>query len=203
MPLPDLTTALTAAYQAEIINRGHTPVLDEPTRSHISSAAQWLADPRAKTGLMLQGLYGNGKSTLMYAICRLINYLYHSPISTERITIRTTDAKEIARLGSRDETRPAYTQLTTEPLLAIDDLGEEPAEIINYGMIHTPVRDLLLQRYRCQRITIVTTNLINTKADPQLSRHYGERVVDRIREMMHIITFTNPSYRNKLYPLPQ
>lgn len=195
MPVSDLANALYAAYKAEVSMRGRDLIPDEDTLRHIRSAAEWLADPHGCPGLMLQGLYGNGKTTLMSAICNLINYLFYSSVSTERVTIRTIDAREIARLGSRDETRPAFMQLMAEDLLAIDDLGEEPPEVMNFGMIHTPVRDLLLERYSRRKFTIVSTNLVNTKENPQIAAHYGARVVDRFREMMKIIVFRNESYR--------
>lgn len=197
MPVDELANAIYAAYKGEVLLRGNQLELDEDTKQHIHSAAEWLAAPQGKPGLMLQGLYGNGKTTLMLAICGLVDYLYESSIATERKSIRIIEAKEIARLGSRDETRPAFMQLMAEDLLAIDDLGEEQPEIINYGMIYTPVKDLLLERYRQQKFTIVSTNLINTKSNPQLTAHYGARVVDRFREMMKIVVFKNESYRNR------
>lgn len=195
LPADELYRALYAAYAAEVGSRGAAMVSDKDTLAHISSAARWLADSEAEPGLMLQGLYGNGKTTLMMAICNLINYLYHSANSNERTSIRIIDAKEVARLGSRDETRSVYRNLCDADLLAIDDVGEEPAEIINYGMVYTPVKDLLLERYRSRKFTIISTNLVNTKEKPQIREHYGDRIVDRIREMMHIIVFVNPSYR--------
>ncbi|MCM1075987.1 MAG: replication protein [Bacteroides sp.] len=198
MPVNELANAIYAAYQVEVSLRGNKLILDDDTKQHIQTAAEWLSDPHGKFGLMLQGLYGNGKTTLMMAICNLIGYLYDSACSNERMSVKVIEAKEIARLGSRDETRESYVQLFNEELLAIDELGEEPAEIINYGMVYTPVKDLLLERYRRQKFTIVSTNLVNTKENPQLKNHYGERVVDRIREMMKIIVFKNDSYRKTI-----
>ncbi len=197
MPPDELARALYAAYAAEVADRRGTMEADGPTMDHIREAARWLADPAAKPGLMLQGSYGNGKTTLMNAICRLVNYLFYSSNSNERIAIRRADAHEVARLAARDETRPALRKLIDEELLAIDDLGEEPAEVLCYGMVHTPVKDLLLHRYRTCRFTIASTNLINTPQEPQIARQYDGRVVDRMREMFHFITFTNPSYRRQ------
>lgn len=170
-------------------------VLDDDTRRHIQEAARWLADPQGKPGLMLQGLYGNGKSTLMHAICNLINHLYYSPVRAERISVKTVNADDIVNVGFRDSDRDAFYGLCNEPLLAIDDLGEEPAEVISYGMVYTPVRDLLLRRYARQKFTMLTTNLVNTREKPQIRDHYGPRIVDRFREMMEIIVFRNASYR--------
>jgi DNA replication protein DnaC len=75
--------------------------------------------------------------------------------------------------------------------LAIDDLGLEPAEIMNYGNVITPAVELLSHRYNEQLMTIVTTNL-----DPsQIKQKYGVRIADRFREMFLKVIFKNGSYR--------
>lgn len=197
MPVQELCTAIAAAYQLEVKARRVNAVDDAATIDHIRRAAHWLCNSQGKTGLMLQGLYGNGKTTLMRSICRVIDYLYASPYQSERHSVRLITAKEIARLGSREDTRRSYRELYSEELLAIDDLGEEAAEMMVFGSVMTPVKDLLLERYARNKFTIVSTNLINSRENPQLTRHYGERVTDRLREMMEIIVFTNPSYRGR------
>lgn len=196
MPPMELAEAIWESYQAEIVLRHQNPVLDEDTKRHILEAASWLADPKGKVGLMLQGLYGNGKTTLMTAICSLVNFLYASPKRDEKYEFMLVEARQLMVAGSREDCKSAWREYLQAPLLAIDDLGEEPAEIIRYGMVHTPVKDLLLSRYREQRLTVVSTNLINTPENPQLDQRYGKRLVDRFREMMKIIVFRNPSYRN-------
>lgn len=197
MPIDKLGWTLYAHYHTQVTQRGGEPDINEEQRKCIREAAKWLADPFEKPGLLLQGLYGNGKTTLMKAIISMVNDLYDSPRYDERVSIKQIEAKDIAKIGIRntDQAQKEFKDLCSEPILAIDDLGEEPAEIISYGMIHTPVKDLLLERYKRQAMTIVTTNLINTEEKPELTNHYGARVVDRFREMMKIIVFKNPSYR--------
>ena len=126
---------------------------------------------------------------------RLIRLLYDSPVKSKRVEVVITDAKAIAEIGADERRRNEYQRLKSAPLMIIDELGEEPPEVLVYGRVLTPVRDLLEERYRRQDLTIVATNLVNTPDNPQLSKHYGERVVDRFREMMEIIPFRNPSYR--------
>lgn len=186
---------LTAAYRGVLAERGQSLCADADTMSHIAAAARWLALPNGKPGLMLYGLYGNGKTTLMRAIARLIRLLYDSPVKSKRVEVVITDAKAIAEIGADERRRNEYQRLKSAPLMIIDELGEEPPEVMVYGRVLTPVRDLLEERYRRQDLTIVATNLVNTPDNPQLSKHYGERVVDRFREMMEIIPFRNPSYR--------
>jgi len=195
LPPEQIDALLTAAYRGIVAERGQSLCADTDTRDHIAAAARWLAAPTGKPGLMLYGLYGNGKTTLMRAIARLILLLYTSPVKSKRVEVVITDAKAIAEIGADDRRRNEYQRLKSAPLMIIDELGEEPPEVVVYGRVLTPVRDLLEERCRCQQITIVATNLVNTPDNPQLSKHYGERVVDRFREMMEIIPFRNPSYR--------
>ncbi len=197
LPKDQLANALYASYVAEVRLRHRDMVLDDETKSHIRVAAEWLGDASGKFGFMMTGLYGNGKTTLLMAMCNLINYLFDSCSSNDRKSIRVIKAKDIARMSIDRELRDSYEKLYHEELLAIDDVGEEPAEIISYGMIYTPIRDLLEERYVRQKMTIITTNLIQNKEKKifQIKEHYGERVVDRFREMMKILPFHNPSYR--------
>lgn len=202
MPVNDIARGLYAYYHNEVTNRGREPEFNDEQKNCIRKTAQWLADPTGKPGLMLQGLYGNGKTTLMKAIIAMVNEMFYSNLYEERVSIKSIEAKDIAQIGiiNTDKGREEFKKLCSEPLLAIDDLGEEPAEILKFGMFYTPVKDLLLERYKRQAFTIVTTNLINVPGDEEkqeLTKHYGERVVDRFREMMEIIIFKNPSYRKQ------
>ena len=196
IPVKDMANAIYASCKAEAESRGYRPFdFDQETEQHIMAVAKWLCDPQGKPGLMLTGLYGNGKTTLMLAICNLINFLFESDNSLHRLSIKFVESREIARIGSREESRQEFMKYVSADMLAIDEVGEEPAEIISFGRVYTPVRDLLVERYKRQKLTIIATNLVNTKENPQLTEHYGARVVDRLREMMKIVTFKNPSYR--------
>lgn len=182
--------------RAEVAQRGKDLRLDAATRSHIEQAAGWLADPKGKFGLMLMGVCGNGKTSLMQAIARLIAYVTETTCGySKRKNVRIITAREIARLCSSEDkdARKGYDDLFNEPMLGIDDLGTEPKEVTVYGRVTEPIDLLLSSRYAKQQFTIVTTNL-NKKL---LEGKYDPRVYDRLKEMMDIITFTNPSYRGK------
>ena len=76
-------------------------------------------------------------------------------------------------------------------MLAIEDIGREPAETLDYGNVLSPIVDLLEYRYDQQLYTIVTTNL-----KPQEMRsHYGDRIADRLNEMFDKVIFQDGSYR--------
>ena len=130
LPFAQVANALYAAYVAEVRRRHKEMILDDATKEHIRIAAEWLCDKNGKLGFMMTGLYGNGKTTLMQAMCNLINYLYDSSSSSERITITIKNAKDIAKMAIDKGKEELYLKLFNEELLAIDEVGEEPAEII-------------------------------------------------------------------------
>ena len=76
-------------------------------------------------------------------------------------------------------------------MVAIDDLGCEPLEIQSYGNIYTPIIDLLTHRYDRQLFTMITTNLTPQEIRPR----YGDRIADRLNEMVRNIVFKNKSFR--------
>ncbi len=196
IPVRDAANGLYAAMKAEVEYRGGSFEGDEATKNCILTAAQWLTDSKGKPGLFLCGLCGNGKTTLARAIAALIEHVTAKEYGlSHRTTMRMVTAGEICRLCALSERfkedRDEYSGLFNEKMLIIDDLGEEPLEMIVYGMPLRPVADILSRRYARQQITIVTSNL-NTD---ELRQKYGERLYDRFREMLTSIIFTNPSYR--------
>ncbi len=189
---PEMCNLIYACMTVEAGIRGRDLKLDQATRDHITHAAQWLIDPKGKPGLLCMGLYGNGKTTLMKAIKRAILFLSEqmSGYDPQR-TVRYVKARQIAAWCKDQTTRQEYRKLLAEPMLAIDDLGEEPAEVIDYGMSYLPLADLLSERYDCQLFTMVTTNL----TPKEIVDKYGKRIADRFNEMMEVVIFENDSYR--------
>lgn len=123
---------------------------------------------------------------------RLISWLTERELGyTNRKSVRFMKAKEIVRLLRADS--KAYEKLFTEELLIIDELGEEAKEVITYGMIDTPMVDLISERYDRRLFTIITTNL----ETDEIKAKYGERIYDRFQEMLTSIIFENDSYRPK------
>lgn len=178
--------------KAVVESRGQKIVFDNATRDHIRDVARWLINPKGKPGIMLRGLYGNGKTTLLKALKWLIEFATEETLGyNDRKTVKFMTAKEIASLCSVEESRKRYRALFSEPMLAIDDFGEEPAECLIYGMPLNPMTDLLLHRYDRQLMTVVSTNLTSE----EIGKKYGGRIRDRLKEMMETVNFENQSYR--------
>ena len=179
---------LTASVQAEVEYR-HRLFEDNPQmREQIAKAARWLIN-QDKFGLLMCGVCGNGKSTLMLAIRSLINFIDMTDNYNERMSVYLTDAREIARLNKDDYA--AFRKVCAKPMIAIDDMGLEPTEVLDYGNILNPVVDLISYRYNEQLFTMITTNL----KPEEIRQKYGDRIADRFNEMMERIIFYNGSYR--------
>ena len=180
---------LEAAYESEVRFRHRNYQADEATKSNIAAVAKLLCD-ESKFGIMLCGNCGNGKTTMMYAVRNLVNYLSRMGaiiIGNTRPELEVMDAMSIVKRAKDDE----LMNIATKQMLGIDDLGNEPAEVMNYGNVVNPLAELLEIRYKRQLYTIVTTNLI----PKQIREKYGARVADRLNEMFGVVIFKNSTYR--------
>lgn len=193
LPVEEAYMWLTSCYKSEVEARGLEYINDANTRQAIFQLAQALVAPNPKCGIMLCGTCGNGKTTLLYAFRTMINILNssgHFKFLDFKVGMRIYDAKELVLMSSRLE---EWRNVCGFDMIAIDDLGKEPAEVMDYGNIRSPLVDLLEQRYQRQKFTMITSNL----APDDIKAKYGERIADRFREMFEIIVFVFDSYRGK------
>lgn len=140
---------------------------------------------------MLCGLPGNGKTTVMNAICEVFKLFDFKDVNGEKVYPRSVSAVEVAQMAKSNY--KAFKNLCYNPFLAIDDFGEEPVEVLEYGNVLSPITDMLSIRYSEQFLTILTTNT----PPKEIRERYGGRIADRFKEMMRVIIFTNPSYRGQ------
>ena len=179
-----------AAYQAEVEFRHRDFKDDEPTRDNIKKIAHYLTSGNQKFGMIFLGLCGNGKTTMLYAFQQSINYLNRKNLFEDgsQIGIQIVDAKEIAAMAKDIK---EFRNLKNKNMLAIEDMGREPTEVLDYGNILNPVIDLIEYRYDAQLFTVITTNLTKN----EIRAKYGARVADRFNEMLECIVFRNETYR--------
>lgn len=179
---------LLAAYMAEVEYRHREFVNDEQTRENIENLAKFVTSDGSKFGIMFCGVCGNGKTTLMYALQNVINAVNSAGGFDGKTGMMIADAKEIAQTANSVK---EFRALKSEGMLAIEDMGREPAEVLNFGNVLNPVVDLIEYRYDNQLFTAITTNLTGE----QIREKYGKRIADRFNEMLHVVIFKNNSYR--------
>lgn len=180
---------LTASYMAEVEYRHRLFVDDAETRDNISHLAKFLTSGNQKFGIMFCGICGNGKTTLLYAFQSAINLLSRYGAFEDRNTgMMIIDAKDIAHYA-KDFQR--FRDLKTRPMIAIEDMGREATEVLDFGNILNPVIDLIEFRYNAQLFTAITTNLTSE----QVKEKYGKRIADRFNEMLEVLIFKNSTYR--------
>ena len=191
LPVEEIARLLMNCYVEKVRERNRQFVHDEHTERQVMTIAEILGTPSHKFGILLSGQCGNGKTTMLYAIRTLIHFLYSRgsrylpkdlsseiPIVTAKRVIEETISSDHMAFRHQD-------------ILMIDDLGHEPTEIVHYGMVYTPVVDLLEARYERMKYTIISTNLPPTEIRPK----YKNRLADRFNEMMNFVEFTGESYR--------
>ena len=180
---------LESAVEGEVCRFGGTFLYSEAVESQVRSLAVSLTSGR-RCGVMLCGLCGNGKTTMMRAFQNLLNVV-RIPDSFHRNVygMPIINAVHIAHLcrSNYDE----VLRLCDHEMLGIDDMGTEPLEVQEFGNMHRPLTDLLTRRYENRGFTFITTNLV----PQQIRKLYGDRIADRLNEMVDKIVFDNPSFR--------
>ena len=180
---------MTAAYQSEVEYRRRQFVQDTETAANIGKFAKFLTGDNSKFGIMFSGTCGNGKTTMLYAFQSALNYMRDCGIFEDRnVGISIVDAKEVASYAKNNK---QFHSLRARDMLAIEDMGREPLEVLEYGNVLNPVIDLLEYRYNQQLFTAITTNL----TPKEIREKYGSRIADRFNEMFDKIIFNNATYR--------
>ena len=189
---------LLAATIAEVQSRHREFVYNSSVDEQLRQIAKCLTADSPKFGIVLCGGCGNGKTTMLKALQNLINHLkIRNPNRSsgagtglgDCYGLPIVDALQIVQLCKTDHRK--FLELARYDLLGIDDLGTEPVEVMDYGNVMTPLIDLLTKRYDAQLFTVVTTNL----GPNDIRKRYGDRIADRLNEMMAKIVYRNPTYR--------
>lgn len=144
-------------------------------------------------GLLIMGPTGTGKTALIETLRRFCAHLNND--YGKGSTFKIVSAHEIVKRYAEGG-EAALTELRLGNL-AIDDLGSGVNAAKHYGTASMPVAELILSRYELFRakgkVTLATTNY-NSEG---LREVYGERVSERIFEMMDVWSYAAPSKRYK------
>jgi DNA replication protein DnaC len=178
----EIPEMLRLCYESEVKKRGMN-YNEVDIKDYLNKVSTWLLEAK-KTGLFLYGSVGNGKTTMILAIKKLIEILYLGQFGVQIISSLT-----LSELVRNDETN--FNLIKKSYLLAIDDVGCEPSTVKNYGNELSPLTDIIYYRYDKQLFTLITSNL--DKKDIEIK--YGVRISDRMNEMFDFIAFTNKTYR--------
>lgn len=182
-------------YQEEVQSRHCEFVNDNFTQEVVAKAIYQLTKEHPESGMMLCGVPGNGKTTLAKAIvkmARILNNQGRFAYMGEYFEFgyRIVSATEVCEFYKSQE-EDQLKRLREIPLLVIDDIGEEPCEVLSFGTPAHPVRRLIEKRYETMSFTIITTNLV----PDDFFQQYGWRVVDRLQEAYNRIIHQAKSYR--------
>jgi DNA replication protein DnaC len=184
----DASLLLEAAYKVQVTQRGRIYEDDHGIKMCLQQLAEWCVNPGYKTGAALCGTFGDGKTNTLYALQQATNTLIDAGLCHKDMGIQIVDACDLLQIAKDYK---AYKAKREYPVLAIDDIGREPVEIMEYGNRLSPIIDLLEFRYAYRLPTFITTNLSPEEFGPK----YDERIASRFRETMIHIAYPQKSYR--------
>ena len=118
-----VSSYLKAAYKAQVDYSGLAFKDDNYTKFAVESVSEWLLH-RKKSGLILCGYIGVGKTTMLFAIAEVLRILTRK----EMTIVSSSTISNYAR-----DAYQKYTELSKCDFLGLDDLGTEPSFVKNYG----------------------------------------------------------------------
>lgn len=148
-------------------------------------------------GICIIGEIGAGKTAMMKVYQRLLK---DTPMRFK--LVNGYDLRDLSELYTTEQIKDSYGGGYFGDLY-IDDIGFASG-VKRYGNDVNLIRDILIERYdlfiSSGFRTHVSSNLVvalknDIKEVPTLQKLYGERVIDRLKEMCELITFKGESQR--------
>lgn len=163
------------------------PVDRQALDANCKSIARWATSKETKQSLIMTGFPGTGKTTMLDAMAASFKLLQ---VPFRRFN--ATDLPDIM-LDSPELFRDRILRGSWTDYLLIDDIGEEPANVMDYGRQLPLFSKIVAERYARMLPMVITTNL----TPEQIRTTYGERTADRLHEIADILTFKGTSYRKQ------
>lgn len=183
----DFIDLLTIEANRIIIDRGRdvnfTPTSDQAAiieQLYLFITGNKKFNGNLSKGIALLGPVGTGKTLLLKSFVWFLNRFTDYQISW-------THASEI---NTKSEV-PGVPATTLTKHLAIDDVGKESLEMIDFGNHKRPFPELIAARYERPLKLFFTSNL--TKKE--IEETYGASTADRIREKVNYFILSSKSQR--------
>lgn len=148
-------------------------------------------------GVMLLGGVGTGKSLLFkifkeytsHELCKNSFQYYEAREIIDNVNVLGIDYLNLFNINGDSKHQNPIT-------CYIDDIGSMNETVKHYGSEHNVIEQLLSMRYsilgRYKKLTHMSSNMY----PPELEKMYGERIVDRMKEMFNIIELGGKSRRS-------
>lgn len=177
---------LQGAWRAVVQSRGGTFILTENAAEAISCVADWMTTGK-QPWITLSGGLGNGKTSMLMAISLVVNKVVIRDGNGDFYRFRKFNAKELVDTDAG----AGWKRAASYNFIGIDDVGNEPPELLEYGNTITPIADLIMARYENMQPMVMTTNM-----DVRNFRElYGDRAYDRLHELSRVVVFKDKSFR--------
>ena len=152
--------------------------IEEPEAVNL---VQYFNKADMKRGALVMGKPGNGKTTIMQTLSRLLTYTDQPRFDVYYVPVIVNNFSKHGAI-SIDECirRPA----------CIDDIGAE-VSAMHYGLKLNMSTELIEKRYVNNVLTHYTTNLM----PEELREYVGERAYDRLKKQCELFVFKSDSKR--------
>ena len=172
-------------------------IIDDDNRRYIQAAKNycehWSENYKENRGLLFYGGTGRGKTTLA---CCIANRLTDDGINAKAMTVNSLiqRVKDRFRNNGENGETALKAEIKAASLLILDDLGAEQKTDWSTVFLY----EIIDERYRSDKPTIVTTNLSLKQLREHLTDKYGvPRAFDRLVEGLTPVEFQCRNYRKE------
>lgn len=176
--MEDTLIVLQESYEALVNATGHKM---NGTPEHLGTVARWLCG-QGRSGLLLYGGYGLGKTTTLRAIQYTLRFLCPNK------PVKHYLSKQVIEMDADD----LRSLRINDMLVIIDELGREQNERREYGNVSEPLIEIIRYREDMGLPMVLASNLV----DDEFAEKYGPYIRDRLFGSYSRIFFEGKSFRS-------